>query len=87
MHTTKEGVVTIVLEWALSVIILLGGGYMLFQGKSEEFVISALTLVITFWFNRRQSEQNERTITRLTEQVTPQEQKTVNKVDPPVEKE
>lgn len=54
---------------------------MLFQGKAEEFVISALTLVITFWFNRRQNEQNERTITRLTEQVTPQEQNTVKIVN------
>lgn len=53
---TRE-VMSIVFEFILSVIILIGGGYMVFTGQGTELGVSAVTAVITFWFTRRQAEQ------------------------------
>lgn len=45
------------LEWSLSIIVLLGGGFLIYKGVGNELAVSAITFVITFWFTRRQSEQ------------------------------
>jgi hypothetical protein len=54
------GMVVIVLEFVISLVVLLGGGFLLYTGHSPEVAISAITAVITFWFARRSAEAQAR---------------------------
>lgn len=44
-------------EFIISLVVLIGGGYMVAMGTGTELGVSAVTAVITFWFSRRQVEQ------------------------------
>ncbi|MNI96207.1 hypothetical protein D3C73_1546070 [compost metagenome] len=51
---------TIVFEFLLSIVVLVGGGYLLTTGSNTEIASSMITAVITFWFVRRQNEANQK---------------------------
>lgn len=55
--TDRYGVMSLILEFWISIVVLIGGGFLMYSGKSTELAISAITAVITFWFSRRQAEQ------------------------------
>jgi low affinity Fe/Cu permease len=39
-------------RFIISIVILAGGGMLLFYDKASEIAIAAITAVITFWFTR-----------------------------------
>lgn len=43
-------------EFLLSLLIIGGGGYMMFEGKETALVSAIIGSVVTFWFSRRQTE-------------------------------
>lgn len=46
-------VLDMIFEFVLSLVVILGGGYLLYLGKATDVVISLVSVVITFWFSRR----------------------------------
>lgn len=72
----------ILLEFIISIVVLLGGGFLLYTGHSPEVAVSAITAVITFWFARRSAEAQARAYQQPpVEQAAPQPQ-TQDKINP-----
>lgn len=46
-------------EFIISLVVLVGGGFMVYSEHGVEVGVSSVTAVITFWFARRQQEQNQ----------------------------
>jgi len=40
-------------EFILSLVAICGGGFLLYQGRATDVVISLMSVIITFWFSRR----------------------------------
>lgn len=74
IREVKE-LVSITSEFFISLVVLLGGGWLLYTGKSPEMASSAITAVITFWFIRRQSEQQTKSTESLINAQSVQQSK------------
>lgn len=53
----RKDVIFVLFEAIITIIVLLGGGFLIYSGKGTEIAIGGITLVLTFWFNRRQNQQ------------------------------
>lgn len=67
------GVMALKFEFWLSAIIFIGGGALIWHDHSlESLVFMAFTAVITFWFTRRQQDNNSSNlINAMQQQPTP----------------
>jgi len=68
-----KDVTVIVLEFILSIIVLLIGGFLVYSGKGTELGVAMVTAVITFWFQRRQSESAQRQVELYRQQQEQQQ--------------
>lgn len=46
----------LVQEFVLSLVIIMGGGFLLYVNRAPDIAITAITAVIAFWFTRRITE-------------------------------
>lgn len=56
MTNDRYGMVALVGEFIISLVVLLGGGFLLYSGHSPEVAVSGIATVIAFWFARRSAE-------------------------------
>ena len=67
-------------HFAISLVVLVGGGYMAYQGKADGLAPAAIGAVIVFWFQGSMNRSVSSIISNLTAQqpappvVTPGEQ-------------
>lgn len=61
--TTRE-VLDLILEFLLSVIIIVGGGYLITKAIAPEFATSIIALVVGFWFTSRSNASAVNTLLR-----------------------
>ena len=58
-------------EFALSFVILLGGGFLLLNGIAVEFASGLMSLVVGFWFQKRSSENAVNNLLRNPPTILP----------------
>jgi hypothetical protein len=56
MRTVNREVFVLVFEFILSIVVLIGSGFLLLKGVAPELAAGAVTSVITFWFMRRAND-------------------------------
>ncbi|MCL6443356.1 MAG: hypothetical protein K6T83_07860 [Alicyclobacillus sp.] len=72
-------VVALLFEFVLSLVIIVGGGFLLYTGHATDIAIAAIMTVIPFWFTRRSQEQQQSNQQSLLDQVTKAIQDTATK--------
>lgn len=65
IESYKE-LIPLLLEFIISVIVIVGGGFLLVYNVAPEFAIASITTIIMFWFNQRDKEKQQlRTLEQL----------------------
>lgn len=57
MFGSKGGTLELWFEFIITLVLLVGGGLLLWYGKSESFVISVIMAAVTFWFTKQNSRK------------------------------
>lgn len=50
-------VLSLVFEFVITLVVLIGGGFLVYKGTATEIAVAAISTVIAFWFGNRIREQ------------------------------
>jgi hypothetical protein len=64
-------------EFVLSLLLIVGGGYMLMHGVATELVSGVIGIVITYWFQKRSNESAINNLLRQSPITQPIDSKNV----------
>jgi hypothetical protein len=67
----NNGVVDLVLEFLISSIIFIGGGFLIYKGIAQELVGGLWGMVATFWFVNQNNKRNQNAVTQAIQAYQP----------------
>lgn len=71
--------VSITAEFLISLVVLVGGGVLLYTGSNTEIASAAISTVLVYWFTSRQNDKHVKQLETQQQVLTPTEKPTEEK--------
>lgn len=80
----SNGVVDLILEFLISAIIFIGGGFLIYKGIAQELVGGLWGMVATFWFVNQNNKRNQNAVNQAIQAYQPT-QPTIQPTQPTIQ--
>jgi len=81
MKDATREVLDLLFEFLLSMFLIGGAGFLIFQGVASELASGVITLVTGYWFQKRSNESAVNNLLRQSPTITPIKNTNVEPVD------